>query len=91
MATNPSMKPRVHEQTAGPTEAEIQHEAYRLWLEGGRQEGVELENWLAAKERLRHRGPSAQISARSEQKAKPARLPNAVAFALPAETRALIR
>jgi hypothetical protein len=86
------MKPRVHEQLPGPTEAEIQHEAYRLWLEGGRQEGVEIENWFAAKERLlHHHGPAAKISARPKPKAEPASLPNAVALALPAETGALIR
>jgi hypothetical protein len=37
-----------------PTEAEIQHTAYLLWLESGRQEGRDLDNWLAAKELLRH-------------------------------------
>lgn len=38
-----------------PTEAEIQHEAHRLWLESGRAPGRDLENWFAAKELLRHR------------------------------------
>lgn len=37
-----------------PTEAEIQKVAYQLWLEGGCQPGVELDNWLAAKELLKH-------------------------------------
>lgn len=37
-----------------PTEAEIQKQAYYLWLEGGCRQGVELDNWLAAKELLRH-------------------------------------
>ncbi len=37
-----------------PSEAEIQKTAYHLWIEGGRLEGVELDNWLAAKELLRH-------------------------------------
>ncbi len=37
-----------------PTEAEIQHTAYLLWLESGRAEGRDVENWLAAKELLRH-------------------------------------
>jgi hypothetical protein len=37
-----------------PTEAEIQSKAYHLWVEGGCQSGVELDNWLAAKELLRH-------------------------------------
>lgn len=38
-----------------PTEEQIQHAAYFLWLENGRQSGHDLENWLAAKELLRHR------------------------------------
>ena len=42
--------PHPHE----PQEAEIQKAAYHLWIEGGRLEGVELDNWLAAKELLRH-------------------------------------
>jgi len=38
-----------------PTEAEIQKEAYYLWLENGCPVGRDLENWLAAKELLLHR------------------------------------
>jgi hypothetical protein len=38
-----------------PTEAEIQHAAYLLWIESGRPEGRDLEHWLAAKEMLCHR------------------------------------
>jgi hypothetical protein len=38
-----------------PTEAEIQHAAYLIWLEDGRPEGRELEHWLTAKEMLCHR------------------------------------
>ncbi len=37
-----------------PTEAEIQHAAYLLWIEDGRPEGRDLAHWLAAKELLRH-------------------------------------
>jgi hypothetical protein len=37
-----------------PTEAEIQHAAYFLWVERGRPTGCDLENWFAAKELLRH-------------------------------------
>ncbi len=37
-----------------PTEAQIQHVAYLLWLENGQKPGHDLENWLAAKEYLRH-------------------------------------
>jgi hypothetical protein len=46
-------KPRTH--SADPTEAEIQHAAYLLWLENGRPEGSDLEHWFAAKEMLCHR------------------------------------
>ena len=38
-----------------PNKAEIQQAAYHLWIDGGRLEGVELDNWLAAKELLRPR------------------------------------
>lgn len=38
-----------------PTEAEIQHAAYLLWIEEGRPEGCDLKHWLAAKELLLHR------------------------------------
>ena len=38
-----------------PTEAEIQRQAYHLWIDGGRLEGVEVDNWHAAREILRHR------------------------------------
>lgn len=38
-----------------PTEAEIQHAAYLLWVENGRPEGRDLEHWLTAREMLCHR------------------------------------
>lgn len=38
-----------------PSETDVQKAAYYLWLERGRPEGCDLEVWLAAKERLRHR------------------------------------
>lgn len=38
-----------------PTEAEIQHAAYLLWIESGKTPGRDLDNWLAAKELLKHR------------------------------------
>lgn len=38
-----------------PTEAEIQQEAYHLWLESGCPTGRDVEHWFAAKELLRHR------------------------------------
>lgn len=37
-----------------PTEAEIQKAAYYIWLASGGQAGRDLENWLAAKEYLKH-------------------------------------
>lgn len=37
-----------------PTEAEIQHAAYLLWVEEGQPEGRDLAHWLAAKELLMH-------------------------------------
>jgi hypothetical protein len=38
-----------------PTEAEIQHAAYLLWVENGRPEGRDLDHWWAAREMLCHR------------------------------------
>jgi hypothetical protein len=38
-----------------PSESEIQHAAYLLWIESGRPEGCDLNHWLAAKEMLCHR------------------------------------
>ena len=38
-----------------PTELEIQHAAYLLWIENGRPDGRDLERWLTAKEMLCHR------------------------------------
>lgn len=43
--------PALHE----PSEREIQHAAYLLWIEDGRPEGRDLDHWLAAKEMLCHR------------------------------------
>jgi len=37
-----------------PTEAEIQKAAYYIWLAGGCLPGRDLENWLAAREYLKH-------------------------------------
>ncbi len=38
-----------------PTEAQIQKEAYLIWLANGCESGRDLDHWLAAKELLRHR------------------------------------
>lgn len=53
-----------------PTDAEIQHAAYLLWVEEGRPEGRDQDHWFAAKELLchhhgrvltpRHHGPAAK-------------------------------
>jgi hypothetical protein len=58
-----------------PTEAEIQKVAYLLWLEGGCREGVELDNWLSAKELLLHH--SGRDGGRTQVHASPASLPAA--------------
>jgi hypothetical protein len=49
------MKNQPSPPVPAPSEAEIQKEAYHLWIDGGCLEGVEVDNWLAAKELLRHR------------------------------------
>lgn len=49
------MHPTAHS-LAGPTETEIQHAAYLLWIEEGRPEGRDLAHWLAAQHRLRRPG-----------------------------------
>ena len=56
-----------------PTEAEIQHAAYLLWVENGRPEGRDLDHWWAAKEMLCHRhGRDAQTRRRVSEIASPA-------------------
>ena len=56
-----------------PTEAEIQHAAYLLWIEDGKPEGRELDHWLAAREKLRHRpGRKARTRGRRVKLAAPA-------------------
>ena len=47
------MKPTI-DPPPNPTEAEIRHAAYLLWIEHDRPEGQDLEHWFAAKELLRH-------------------------------------
>lgn len=56
-----------------PTEAEIQHAAYLLWIENGRPEGRDLEHWLEAKELLCHRhGRDARTRRKAPEIAPPA-------------------
>lgn len=38
-----------------PSEADVQQVAYRLWVESGQVSGRDLDNWLTAKDLLRHR------------------------------------
>lgn len=49
------MKTNLASSIPEPTELEIQHAAYLLWMESGRAPDHDLDNWLAAKELLRHR------------------------------------
>lgn len=51
-----------------PTEAEIQHAAYLLWIDRGRPEGRDFEHWLAAKELLCRRGGRAAQRTRKVDK-----------------------
>lgn len=50
------MKTKAKAPAPEPTETQIQHVAYLLWLDNGQKPGHDLENWLAAKEYLRHHG-----------------------------------
>lgn len=57
-----------------PTEPEIQHAAYLLWIENGRPEGCDLAHWLTAKAMLCHRqGRDATTGQRAIEIAAPAR------------------
>ena len=59
--------------THEPTEMEIQHAAYLLWIENGRPEGCDLDHWLAAKEMLCHRhGRDSKTRGRAPEIAEPA-------------------
>jgi hypothetical protein len=56
------MNPRTHlRHPPEPAEKDIQHAAYFLWEEAGRPAGRDLEFWLAARERLRHRLPARHL------------------------------
>lgn len=70
---HPPMKHHNIPLHAEPTEAEIQHAAYLLWIEDGRPEGRDLEHWQAAKEMLCHRhGRDAKTRRRAPEIAAPA-------------------
>jgi len=73
------MKKKFLTASPAPTEAEIQHAAYLLWLEDGQPEGHDLEHWLAAKEMLCHRrGRDARTRHRVLEIAPPAAVKRAV-------------
>lgn len=68
-----AMNTRTHTHRADPTEAEIQHAAYLLWVEEGQPEGRDLEHWFAAKEMLCHRhGRDAKTRRKAPEIAGPA-------------------
>ena len=54
-----------------PTEAEIQHAAYLLWIDEGRPEGRDREHWLAAKELMAHHHGRTLESTRGPHAARP--------------------
>lgn len=67
------MKRKMNSALPAPTEAEIQHAAYLIWIEDGRPEGRDLEHWLTAKEMLMHRhGRDARTRRRAPEVAAPA-------------------
>ena len=69
------MKTSQHSATE-PTEQEIQHAAYLLWIEEGRPAGRDLEFWHAARELLVHRhGRDASTRRPAAEVAAPARRP----------------
>jgi len=67
------MKTKIIASVPEPTEAEIQHAAYLLWIENGRSEGRDLEHWVEAKELLCHRhGRDARTQRKAPEIAAPA-------------------
>jgi hypothetical protein len=72
------MKTTLLPAAPAPTEEEIQHAAYMLWLEEGRPEGHDLDHWLAAKEMLCHRhGRDAHTGRRAVEISPPAAVKHA--------------
>jgi len=43
-----------------PSQAEIQHTAYLLWVEAGQPEGLDQQHWFAAREMLRGKSRGAK-------------------------------
>jgi hypothetical protein len=69
------MKRKSPPASCQPSEAQIQHAAYLLWVEEGCPEGRDQQHWFAAKEMLVHRhgrdaktrGPAVEIQARNSR------------------------
>ena len=67
------MKTKIQINKNEPTEAEIQHAAYLLWVEAGQPEGRDQEHWFAAREMLLHRhGRDSKTRRRAPEIAEPA-------------------
>lgn len=67
------MKAKIITPKHPPSEADIQHAAYLIWIEDGRPEGRDLEHWLTAKEMLLHRrGRDAKTRRKAPKFAEPA-------------------
>lgn len=56
------MKPHPAPPPDEPTEAEIQHAAYMIWIDSGCPSGSHAAHWLAAKELLSHRHDPAPVT-----------------------------
>jgi hypothetical protein len=68
------MKKKTHSTPHEPTEAEIQHAAYLLWVEAGQPAGHDQEHWFAARQMLLHRhGRDATTRRPAPEIAEPAR------------------
>lgn len=63
-----AMKRKSAPKFTEPSESEIQHAAYLMWVEEGRPEGRDREHWLAARELLVHRhGRDAKTQRRASE------------------------
>ena len=67
------MKRKTTAATHEPTETEIQHAAYLLWIENGQPAGRDQDHWFQAKEMLCHRhGRDSKTQRRVPEIAAPA-------------------
>ncbi len=67
------MKTTAQDIRPEPREGDIQRAAYFLWLELGRPVGRDVQTWLEAKERLRHRVTIGAEHSRLTTKIRPPR------------------